>query len=101
MSDECKQCLDELTQVERHLMQARAKALADDEKKLADLVKSCSTYKDIGLPQGPSHFRNYLDEELLAHHGLLIPSQYLPKQTTHSSPPKSKLFIGIIFYSLF
>lgn len=63
-------------------MQARAKALADDEKNLANLVGSCPSYQTIGLPQGPSQFHKYLDEKLLAQHNLLIPSQYFPHQSS-------------------
>lgn len=66
-------------------MQARAKALAEDEKNLAILINSCPSYKSIGLPQGPSQFHKYLDEELLARHDLLIPSHYFPQQIVHSS----------------
>lgn len=65
-------------------MQARAKALAEDEKNLAILVNTCPSYKTIGLPQGPSQFHKYLNEELLARHNLLLPSHYFPQRTTDS-----------------
>ncbi len=63
-------------------MQARAKALAEDEKNLAILVNSCPSYKTIGLPQGPSQFHKYLNEELLTQHNLLLPSHYFPQQSS-------------------
>ena len=66
-------------------MQARAKALAEDEKNLAILVDSCPSYKKIGLPQGPSQFRNYLDEDLLSRYNLLIPSKYSPLPSAQAS----------------
>lgn len=73
-------------------MEARAKAIAEDEKNLANLVSNCPSYKTIGLPLGPSQFRKHLDEELLARHKLLIPSQYLPSVTLPSTPPKGITF---------
>lgn len=78
-------------------MQARAKALAQDERNLALLVNSYPTYANIGLPQGPSQFRRYLDEELLAQHKLLIPSHYLSTEAPPSPPSKSTvMFLKII-----
>lgn len=65
-------------------MQAKAKALAEDEKNLSILVGSCPSYKNIGLPQGPSQFRNYVDEELLSQHSLLVPSKFSPLQPAKS-----------------
>ena len=67
--------------MEKHLTQARAKALAEDEKNLAALVNTCPSYNSIGLPQGPSQFQKYLNEELLNQHDLLLPSHCLPPRT--------------------
>lgn len=71
--------------MERHLMQARAKALAEDEKNLSILVNCCPSYKTIGLPQGPSQFHKYVNEMLLAQHNLLLPSHYFPQHTVEYS----------------
>lgn len=79
-------------------MQARAKALAEDEKNIAVLINSCPSYKTIGLPQGPSQFRRYVNEELLAQHNLLVPSHYLPQQTAAFQGKNNCLFGGRIFF---
>lgn len=44
--------LEELMALERHLVQAKARALADDERNLVTLSESCPGYQDIGLPKG-------------------------------------------------
>ena len=73
------------------MVQARAKALTDDEKAIASLSESCTTYNDLNLPRGPSQFRKHLDEELLARHHLLTPSQYVYSQPEHRKPPQGIL----------
>lgn len=71
-------------------MQARAKALAEDEKNLINLARTCPSYKSIELPHTQSRVCKFLDEELLLQHKLLVPSKYLPKPASPLSPPKGK-----------
>ena len=52
ISDEYKQRLDVLASLERHLVQAKARALAAEEKTLNTLKEGCPGYEDIGLPEG-------------------------------------------------
>lgn len=78
-------------------MQARAKALAEDEKNLTILISSCPSYKTIGLPQGPSQFHKYLNEELLAQHDLLLPSHCFSQRTADSSFQGTMLVTGFVF----
>ena len=88
VSDKYSQRLALLSQLEKHLVQARAKALADDEKALVSMSDLYPGYNELNLPRGPSHFRKYLDEELLARNHLLVPSKYLPAQPEHHKPPQ-------------
>lgn len=69
-------------------MQARAKALAEDEKNIAILAKTYPSFMNVGLPQIQSRVYKFLDEELLQRHNLLVPSKYLPKPVVHLSSPK-------------
>lgn len=38
--------------LERHIMQARARSMAEDEKELNEAAKECDLYHDLGLPPG-------------------------------------------------
>ena len=97
--------------MERHLLQAKAKALAEDERQLTTLPttnQNQSVNLDTGakehkkregeekeggvlLPSGPSQFRKQLNEELLARHCLLTPSQYLPQPLAPREAPKGNV----------
>ena len=55
ISDEYKQRLDVLASLERHVVQAKARALAAEEKTLSTLREGCPGYEDIGLPEGGYH----------------------------------------------
>ncbi len=79
-------------------MEARAKALAEDETTISDLVAHCPTYKETGLPSGRSQLRKYLDEELLIRHKLLAPSRYIPQDTRVASPPCGWLIFLWVFF---
>lgn len=100
VSDTYTQRLNLLSQLERHLVQARAKALADDEKAIASLSESCSTYNDLNLPRGPSQFRKHLDEELLTRHHLLAPSQYVYTQSEHHKAPQGISRHMVLLYTI-
>ncbi len=52
IGDEYESRLEEFAALERHLVQAKLHALADDERSLASLSDACSGYQDIGLPRG-------------------------------------------------
>ena len=89
ISDEYQRRLDDLLAVERHLLQAKAKALADDERHLTSSTTTLAS-QDIVLPTGPSQFRKQLNEELLSRHCLLCPSEYLPQPLAPRDAPKGK-----------
>ena len=42
----------EYLMLERHIMQARARAMASDEKQLNRAAEGCDIYHDLGLPPG-------------------------------------------------
>lgn len=44
--------LDEAAQLERHIMQAQARAMSADERELNRVSQSCDNYSDLGLPPG-------------------------------------------------
>ena len=46
----------EAAMLERHIMQARAKAMAEDEKILNRAAEGCDIYHDLGLPPGKDFF---------------------------------------------
>lgn len=47
-----KECVHELVSVERHLLQAKARALTEEEKKLSERKLALCGYEDVGLPSG-------------------------------------------------
>lgn len=50
--DHYEQCVHELASVERHLLQAKARALAEEEKTLLERKLALCGHKDVGLPSG-------------------------------------------------
>lgn len=50
--DEYSSCLQELASLEKHLVQARARALAEDERAFSLLSDSCPSLNSISLPKG-------------------------------------------------
>ena len=94
--------------MERHLLQAKAKALAEDERHLVTLPRPTTTNQKqqkgeeeggVLLPSGPSQFRKQLNEELLARHSLLTPTQYLPQPLAPREAPKGKVVSGVCTYN--
>lgn len=50
--DERQRRLDEASKLEKHIMQAQARAMSADERELNRVTQSCDNYNDIGLPPG-------------------------------------------------
>ncbi|XP_077158787.1 deleted in lung and esophageal cancer protein 1 isoform X2 [Paroedura picta] len=84
---EYKDRLTEAEMLERHIIQARARATAEEERVLnrykADVPEA---YQDIGLPPVKSSFRWFVDDELLKKHNLICPGDYItdPVPITHA-----------------
>ncbi|XP_056008414.1 deleted in lung and esophageal cancer protein 1-like isoform X2 [Ostrea edulis] len=83
--------LDEAAQLERHIMQAQARAMSADERELNRVSQSCDNYSDLGLPPVKSHFNSCLDAGLLKKHKLLTPEDYSTQDPASVTPPTEPL----------
>ncbi|KAK7011463.1 deleted in lung and esophageal cancer protein 1 [Biomphalaria glabrata] len=81
--------MDEAAMLERHIMQAQARAMSADERALNKASKSCDNFGSLGLPPGRAHFKSCIDTELLRKHNLLIPSDYMVQEPLTVPAPKA------------
>ena len=78
--------------LEKHILEAQAKALAYEEREDEKRKKICENPDDFGVPPAKSFFSHCLDDALLKEHGLLVPSDYYYKAKKPTCPmPKSEL----------
>lgn len=78
--------------LEKHILEAQAKALAYEEREDEKRKKICSNPDEFGVPPAKSFFSHCLDDALLKEHGLLVPSDYYYKNKQPFCPmPKSEL----------
>ncbi|KAK6165505.1 hypothetical protein SNE40_022422 [Patella caerulea] len=90
--DEWQKRMDESAMLERHIMQAQARATSADERELNQTLTSCDNYSELGLPPGRSNFRSCIDTELLRSYGLITPEDYsLAQPDLHPAPELSKV----------
>ncbi|XP_060555800.1 deleted in lung and esophageal cancer protein 1-like isoform X2 [Ruditapes philippinarum] len=82
--------MEEAAMLERHIMQAQARAMSADERALNKVAQSCDNYKHLGLPPVQSHFRTCLDTQLLQKHQLLTPSDYATEEPNPVPPPAAE-----------
>ncbi|CAC5401955.1 unnamed protein product [Mytilus coruscus] len=87
--EERQRRLDEAAKLEKHIMQAQARAMSADEKELNRVSKSCENYNELGLPPGRSHFRSCIDTDLLRKNKLLTPEDYATEEPSAVPPPPS------------
>ncbi|CAH1788302.1 unnamed protein product [Owenia fusiformis] len=73
--------------LERHIMQAQARAMSADEREMNRVASAHTRYPDLGLPPTRSHFRSCLDTQLLREHHLLCPSDYSTEEPPLVPPP--------------
>ena len=66
-------------------------ASVEDDIRRSQLLKEYPHFQRTGVPEGPSTFRQYLDEDLLTRHNLLRPSQYLTETEASYIPPSGWL----------
>ncbi|XP_069130810.1 deleted in lung and esophageal cancer protein 1-like isoform X4 [Argopecten irradians] len=78
--EERQKRLEEAAKLERHIMQAQARAMSADERQLNRVTQSCDNYSELGLPPGRSHFRSCIDSDLLKKHKLLSPEDYATEE---------------------
>ncbi|XP_052246606.1 deleted in lung and esophageal cancer protein 1-like isoform X3 [Dreissena polymorpha] len=93
--DERQRRMEEAAMLERHIMQAQARAMSADERELNRVAETCDSYPELGLPPGPikgvrSHFRSCLDTNLLQRHHLLTPSDYATEEPPPVPPPAAE-----------
>ncbi|KAM5157372.1 deleted in lung and esophageal cancer protein 1 [Mantella aurantiaca] len=75
--------------VEQHIIQARARATAEEERMLNCLKNEGEdTYQNLGLPPVESYFRWCVDNDLLKKHKLISPEDYITDVYPNSKAPK-------------
>ncbi|XP_072179053.1 deleted in lung and esophageal cancer protein 1-like [Diadema setosum] len=79
----------EAAMLERHIMQARAKAMANDEKELNKAAEGCDIYHELGLPPVQSHLNKCLDSDLLRSHGLIVPDDFSTAEPPLTHAPQA------------
>ncbi|XP_041478167.1 deleted in lung and esophageal cancer protein 1-like [Lytechinus variegatus] len=79
----------EAAMLERHIMQARAKAMAEDEKILNQAAEGCDIYHDLGLPPVKSNLNGCLDSDLLRSHGLIVPEDFSTAEPPLTHAPQA------------
>ncbi|XP_067871820.1 deleted in lung and esophageal cancer protein 1 isoform X2 [Heterodontus francisci] len=78
--------------VEKHIIQARARATAAEEKALNREKEGRNgyqslDYQSLGLPSVKSTFRDCIDSELLKKHNLIVPEDYITEKPVSSKAP--------------
>ncbi|ELU16950.1 hypothetical protein CAPTEDRAFT_224255 [Capitella teleta] len=81
--------LAEAAMLERHIMQAQARAMSADERAVQRMQACNRGFPDLGLPPARAHLRSCLDSELLRNHNLLTPEDYSPKEAPLVPPPSA------------
>ena len=82
--------------LEKHIMQAEAKAMSADERHAHRATEGLQD--DLGLPIGSNHFRSCLDYELLKKHNLLTPDTYAnfePPKVIKPQPPAAPSYLKV------
>jgi hypothetical protein len=82
-----EEMVQELVSVERHLLQAKARALTEEERRLGERKQAlCGYDRLISLPStGESSLGSFLDRQLLERNSLLHPAHYHPGSSPNSS----------------
>ncbi|XP_012311083.2 deleted in lung and esophageal cancer protein 1 isoform X3 [Aotus nancymaae] len=82
-----KQRLDEFKMLERHITQAQARAIAEEERVMSQ-VRVQDLESLVKLPPVKTVFRWCIDSELLQKHGLISPEDYYTDRVPFHSAPK-------------
>ncbi|KAM3927972.1 deleted in lung and esophageal cancer protein 1 [Leptodactylus fuscus] len=79
----------ECDKVERHIIQARARATAEEERMLNCLKNEAGdSFQSLGLPPVESYFRWCVDNDLLKKHNLICPEDYITDTQTITRAPR-------------
>jgi hypothetical protein len=84
--------VQEYAMLEKHILEARAKALAYEEREDDRRKKICNEPDKFGVPPAKSYFSYCLDDTLLKEHGLLVPSDYYYKARPPFVPMPRSIF---------
>ena len=68
--------VQEYAMLEKHILEARAKALAYEERENEKRSRVCDDPDRLGVPSAKSYFSRCCDDTLLKEHNLLVPSDY-------------------------
>ncbi|XP_036777530.2 deleted in lung and esophageal cancer protein 1 isoform X12 [Manis pentadactyla] len=90
-----KQRLDEAEMLERHIIQARARALAEKERSVQQQTKVQFLEAFITLPPVKNIFRRCVDSELLQKHHLICPDDFYSDAVPLCSAPKGLSVPGL------
>uniref|UniRef100_A0A7M4E4Z3 DLEC1 cilia and flagella associated protein n=1 Tax=Crocodylus porosus TaxID=8502 RepID=A0A7M4E4Z3_CROPO len=83
--------LAEADMVEKHIIQARARATAEEERTLNMLKEDAGEdFQYLDLPPVKSSFRWFVDDELLQKHHLICPGDYITDRAPITRAPKGK-----------
>ncbi|XP_053456832.1 deleted in lung and esophageal cancer protein 1 isoform X5 [Nycticebus coucang] len=88
-----KQRLDEVEMLERHIIQARARALAEKERAMTQ-AKVHVLQDSVKLPPVKTVFRWCVDSQLLQKHRLICPEDYYSDTVPFCSAPKGNFLPG-------
>nr|XP_014342849.1 PREDICTED: deleted in lung and esophageal cancer protein 1 isoform X1 [Latimeria chalumnae]XP_014342850.1 PREDICTED: deleted in lung and esophageal cancer protein 1 isoform X1 [Latimeria chalumnae] len=81
----------EADMLERHIIQARARAVAEEERAVNMAIESVGeTYHSLKLPPVESTFRWCVDNKMLRENNLVCPKDYVIKQAVLKKAPKGK-----------
>ncbi|XP_072911149.1 deleted in lung and esophageal cancer protein 1 [Hemitrygon akajei] len=81
INEEYKRRITEADTVEKHIIQARARAAAAEEKALNRIKEeSGNSLTSVGLPPEKSMFMCCVDSELLKKHNLIVPEDYITER---------------------
>ncbi|XP_075683446.1 deleted in lung and esophageal cancer protein 1 isoform X2 [Rhinoderma darwinii] len=79
----------ECDKVERHIIQARARATAEEERILNQLKNEVGdSFQSLGLPPVESYFRWCVDNDLLKKHKLICPEDYITDMHAITRAPR-------------
>ncbi|CAF0775579.1 unnamed protein product [Brachionus calyciflorus] len=85
--------IQEYAMLEKHILEAQAKALAYEDREEDKRKKTCQEPDRFGVPPTKSYFSYCLDDTLLKNHDLLVPSDYYYKPKRPFVPmPKNEGF---------
>ncbi|XP_043923496.1 deleted in lung and esophageal cancer protein 1 [Protopterus annectens] len=88
---EYNQRVSEADMVEKHIIQARAQATAEEERALNKMIEEVGDkYYSLGLPPVESTFRWCVDSTLLRKHNLICPDDYITQPAFLTNAPKGK-----------